>query len=93
MEKIKIRGLLHAAGWIFLVWGLTAALKGLWDFRFGEPEANLYSAHKWEFVTKAQWLKWAVFEMIYGVSCALIALALKEYSKRVPEYIERKAAG
>ena len=89
MEKIKIRGLVICSGWIFLTWGLIVSAKGFWDSFFGEPEANLYSPHKWEFITKSQWLNWAGFEIAYGIACLLLAYALLEYSKELPEYVER----
>jgi len=90
MEKIKIRGLVFSAGWIFLTWGMIITLKGFWDTFLGEPEANLYSPHKWEFITKSQWFNWAGFEITYGIACIFIACALKAYAARVPEYIEKK---
>lgn len=90
MEKTKVRGLVLSSGWIFLIWGLITAAKGLWDSFFGEPEANLYSAQKWEFITKAQWFNWAGFEITYGLACVALALILWAYAKRVPEYIDRK---
>ena len=89
MEKIKIRGLVFSAGWIFLTWGLIVTAKGFWDSFLGEPEANLYSQHKWEFITKSQWLNWAGFEITYGIACVLIAVVLRKYADRVPEYILR----
>jgi len=92
MEKIKIRGLVFSAGWIFLAWGLLVAAKGFWDSFLGEPEANLFSPQKWEFVTKSQWLNWAGFEIAYGLACAALALVLRAYALQVPEYIERKNA-
>jgi hypothetical protein len=87
MEKIKIRGLVFSAGWIFLAWGLIVTAKGFWDSFLGEPEANLYSAHKWEFITKTQWFNWSGFEIAYGLSCVMLALVLRAYAQRVPEYI------
>jgi len=91
MEKIKVRGLVYSAGWIFLSWGVIVIAKGLWDSFLGEPEANLFSPHKWEFITKSQWLNWAGFEIAYGAACLLLAYALLEYSKKLPEYIERNS--
>lgn len=89
MEKIKIRGLVYCAGWIFIVWGSLVAIKGFWDIFWGEPEANLYSLNKWEFISQKQWLTWAGFEITYGLACIAVAYALWKYSKRLPEYIER----
>ena len=89
MEKIKISGLLHIAGRIFFIWGLFAGLKGLWDAFIGEPEANYFSPHKWEFVTRQQWFTWSGFEVAYGAASIFAALALFYYARRLPEYIER----
>ena len=90
MDKIKIRGLIYCSGWIFLIWGLIVTAKGFWDLFLGEPEANLYSPHKWEFITKSQWHNWSGFEVVYGLACVLIAVALRTYARNIPEYIERK---
>ena len=87
--KIKIRGLVTTAGWIFFAWGAIITVKGIWDLFWGEPEANIYSRFKWEFVTRHQWLTWSGFEVTYGIACAAIALLLWRYSKKVPEYITK----
>jgi len=92
MEKKKIRGLVFGAGWIFLVWGIVVTIKGFWDSFLGEPEANLYSPHKWDFITQSQWLNWAGFEIAYGFACIFIALVLRSYARRLPEYIEVNSA-
>lgn len=88
-EKIKIKGLGMAAGWIFFCWGALVAVTGLYHAFFGEPEANYYSPEKWDFVTQTQWMRWSGFEMTYGLSCIGIALLCWEYSKRLPEWILR----
>lgn len=90
MKKIKIRGLVNAAGWIFFAWGGIITVKGLYDMFWGEPEANFYSRVKWEFITQQQWLNWAGFELAYGLACAGIASLLWKYAKRTPEYITRQ---
>jgi len=89
MAKIKIRGLLHISGRIFLVWGLIVASKGLWDAFIGEPEANYFSPHPWEFITRQQWLTWAGFEIAFGAACLTACVLLFHYAQRLPEYIER----
>ena len=89
MKKIKIRGLVICSGWIFVVWGFVVSIKGFWDVFVGEPEANLYSPNKWEFISKKQWLTWSGFEITYGLACIAIAYVLWNYAKRLPEYIER----
>jgi hypothetical protein len=92
MERIKIRGLVRSAGWIFLAWGTVAAAKGLWDVFIGEPEANAYSLRPWEFISRDQWLTWSGFELTYGLACVALALALWKYAQRLPEWIERPSS-
>jgi hypothetical protein len=77
------------AGLLFFSWGLVTALKGLYDLFVGEPEANLYSAQKWQFVTQEQWLRYGGFELCYGLACLGLAWALWKYSRFLPEIIER----
>ena len=89
MEKLKIRGLLHIAGRIFFGWGLFVGIKGIWDAFIGEPEANFFSPHKWEFVTRQQWFTWSGFEIAYGAACVMAAILLFHYAKRLPIFIER----
>lgn len=88
-EKVKIRGLVRAGGWIFCIWGGIVAAKGLLDSLFLEPESNYYSLKPWEFVTYEQWQKWASFEMVYGTACLVVGFLLFEFSKRVKEFILR----
>jgi len=90
MEKIKIRGLTKIAGWVFVLWGTIVSVKGIYDAFWGEPESNFYSLSKWEFISKKQWFNWSGFEVAYGFSCVGLALLLWEFSKRLPEYVERK---
>ena len=90
MGKLKIRGLVVCASWIFAVWGVLVSFKGFWDVFLGEPESNFYSQTKWEFVSQQQWLTWSGFEITYGIACISIAYLLKIYAERLPEFIERK---
>ena len=88
-EKIAVRGLARLTGWIFLVWGAVVAVKGLYDCFLGQPEANFYSPKPWDFVSRAQWLRWSGFELVYGLACLGLGLAAWEYAKRLPEWIAR----
>ena len=67
--------------------------KGFSDVCVGEPEANLFSPNKWDFVSKQQWFRWSGFEIAYGLACVGICLLLWKYSKFLPEFIERKMNG
>jgi hypothetical protein len=89
MKKIKIRGLVVAASWIFLAWGGIVAVKGVYDAFWGEPEANFFSPQKWDFISRHQWLTWTGFEITYGLACVGIALVLRAYAPLLPPYIER----
>ena len=88
-ETIKIRGLARLAAAIFAGWGGLVALKGLWDLFAGEPEANLYAPAPWAFVTQAQWLRWAGFELCYGLALVGLAWYCLRWGRRLPETISR----
>jgi hypothetical protein len=88
-EKVKIRGLATIAGWIALGWGLAFGFAGLFHAFIGEPEANVYSLEKWQFVSQEQWLRWSGFEITYGLACMGLGLLCWEYAKRLPEWISR----
>ena len=87
---MKIRGLARIPARIFAVWGSVVALKGLWDtLGPGEPEANIYAPVKWAFVTQAQWLRYGIFELAYGLACVAAAWLLWRYSDFLPDTITR----
>lgn len=88
--KIKVRGLVRAAGWIVVVWGSVVTLKGFWDAFCGEPEANQFSPQPWQFITKDQWLRYAGFEICYGMACLGVAYLLWRYAQRLPEWVIRE---
>jgi hypothetical protein len=89
METIKIRGLARLAAAIFAGWGGLAAFKGGYDLLGGEPEANQYAPKAWAFVTRAQWGRFALFELVYGLSCLALAWYCVRWSRRLPETIQR----
>lgn len=88
-EKIKIKGLPRIASAILGAWGLAVGAKALYDLFVGEPEANIYSPDKWQFVTQRQWLRYGGFELVYGLACLALAVALWRYSSFLPDWIER----
>jgi hypothetical protein len=92
-ETIKIRGLARLAAAIFAGWGGLVAFKGLWDLFVGEPEANLYAPAKWAFVTEAQWLRYAGFELVYGLAAVGLAWFCWRWSRRLPETVRRSRRG
>ena len=74
---------------MFAVWGGVVSAKGIRDLCGGEPEANLYSPAPWTFITKLQWLRYARFELAYGLSCLALAWLLRRYARFLPETVER----
>ena len=89
METIKVRGLSRLAAALLAAWGGLVCLKGLWDSFVGEPEANLYAPYKWAFVTQEQWLRYAGFELAYGLACLGLAWYCLRWGRRLPETVER----
>ena len=55
----------------------------------GQPEANFFSPQPWQFVTRAQWFRYAGFELAYGLACLGLGLAATIYARRLPEWVER----
>ncbi|MBI5597490.1 MAG: hypothetical protein HY928_15480 [Elusimicrobia bacterium] len=92
MRKVKVRGLARLAAGLFAVWGGLVAPKGLYDLCLGQPEANLYSPQPWQFVTRAQWQRYAAFELLYGAACLGLAVYLWRYARFLPEWVERDGA-
>lgn len=74
----------------FKVWGAVAALKGVYDMISGEPEANMFSPEKWQFVTYEQWLRWGGFELSYGIFCVAFGYFLYEIARSTSS-VERNA--
>ncbi len=77
------------AGWFFFIWGGLVLLKGLWDCFGGQPEANSFSSRPWEFVTREQWLRYAGFELAYGLACLAVGWASRVFARRLPEWVEK----
>ena len=85
--KVKVRGLALISAAMFCVWGAVVAPKGAYDLFWGEPEANLYAPRPWAFVTQEQWLRYAGFELAYGLACLGVAWFLFKYSRFLPETV------
>lgn len=88
-ETIKVRGLARLTSLLLGGWGGLVALKGLYDLFVGEPEANLYAPAPWAFVTKEQWLRWAGFELVYGLALLGLAYYAWAWGRRLPETVKR----
>ena len=89
-EKVKIAGLARLTAWIFGVWGFIVTAKAIYDLFIGEPEANLFAPHKWQFVTRAQWLRYSGFELAYGLALLALAWYAASYARFLPEIVERE---
>jgi len=89
LETLKIRGLSRLVSVFFALWGAAVSAKAVYDLFRGEPEANLYAPEKWAFVSQAQWLRYAGFELCYGLACLGLAWAAWSYGKFLPEIIRR----
>jgi hypothetical protein len=89
-QRVKVRALARLSSSIFGSWGLAVLVKAVYDLFAGEPEANLYSPAKWDFVTREQWLRYGGFELAYALACLGAAWALWKYSGLLPETAERR---
>ncbi len=89
-QSIYIRPLAHLARNIFGAWGFIVVIKALYDLFWGTPEANLYSAKPWQFVTLEQWTRYAGFELSYGLSCLALAWIISRYARFLPETFRRQ---
>ncbi len=73
--KKEVKGLVRAAGCIFVFWGAVVVIKGILDAFVLSPESR--------FVPLAEWVgKWAPFEMVYGVSCIIAGILCFDYIKK-----------
>lgn len=90
MQKVKVRGLALIPAWIFISWGSLILLKSFYDLLWGQPEVNFYSPRPWDFVTREQWLRYAGFELCYGLSCLAAGWFLFRWRNLLPDFIERK---
>jgi hypothetical protein len=89
-EEVFVAPLARLVASIFAVWGTLVIFRAVYDLFWGSPEANLYSAHPWQFVSVSQWLRYAGFELSYGLVCASLAAGIYAYSKFLPETLRRK---
>lgn len=82
MQKIKYRAVFKSSGWIFIIWGIIVVTKGLYDVFIGLPES--------EFVPLEKFAKYSGFEVVYGLACVIVGLAIFEFAKKLPEIIEKQ---
>lgn len=88
-EKVAAAGLARMAGGILWAGGALATGKGVWDCFRGAPEAQFFSPRPWSFVSHAQWMRFAGFELTFGLACLGLGWAAWLYSRRLPAWIER----
>jgi hypothetical protein len=71
----EARGLVKLAGWMFYVWGVLVTIWGfLRLLNISKPDS--------EFVTAADWLRFSVFQVTYGMICVGVGYLLFMYAKK-----------
>ncbi|MBI5555654.1 MAG: hypothetical protein HY920_07400 [Elusimicrobia bacterium] len=74
-DKKEIGGLVKLAGWIFYGWGVLVTLFGfLRLLNINKPDS--------EFVTTADWLRFSVFQITYGMVCVGVGYLLFLFIKK-----------
>lgn len=91
-EKVAVAGLGRLAARILVGVGVLAGLKGVWDLTLGVPEAQFFSAVPWAIVSKSAWLRFGLFEFVFGVACMGLGRAVWIFSRRLPEWKECQVA-
>ncbi len=73
--KKEIRGLVKLAGWAFYGWGVLVTIFGfLRLLGVNKPDS--------EFVTAADWLRFGVFQITYGMVCVGVGYLLFLFMKK-----------
>ncbi len=74
-DKKEIKGLIRLAGWIFYCWGILVTVFGfLRLLNINKPDS--------EFVTVADWLRFSVFQITYGMVCVGVGYLLFLFIKK-----------
>lgn len=71
MNKEEIKGLSRIAGWIFVVFGMLVVIKGFLDIFILFPSS--------EFVSIDNWIRYALFEVVYGIACMSVGLVIFKF--------------
>lgn len=76
MANIKeIRGLLKLAMWLFYIWGILVTAVGILRLlNINKPDS--------EFVTAADWLRFSVFQVTYGMVCVGVGYLIYLYLQK-----------
>lgn len=88
-EKVAVAGLGRMAARILGGVGILGATKGMWDVAVGVPESVYFSSAPWAIVSKAAWIRFALFEIVFGLSCVWVGRVVWLFSRRLPEWFER----
>ncbi len=72
--------------------GGVTGLKGVWDLTVGVPEAQFFSAVPWTIVSKSDWLRFGLFEIVFGLACLGLGRSVWIFSRRLPEFKEYAVA-
>jgi hypothetical protein len=73
--KKEVRGLVKLAGWVFYGWGILVTIYGfLRLLNINKPDS--------EFVTAADWMRFSVFQVTYGMVCVGVGYLLFLFIKK-----------
>ena len=74
-DKKEISGLVRLAGWVFYVWGVLVTIYGFLKLlNIVKPDS--------EFVTTADWMRFSVFQITYGMVCVGVGYLLFLFIKK-----------
>ncbi len=74
-DKKEIKGLITLSGWVFYGWGVLVTIFGfLRLLNIVKPDS--------EFVTAADWLRFSVFQVTYGMVCVGVGYLLFLFIKK-----------
>ncbi|MDD5132428.1 MAG: hypothetical protein PHH44_07205 [bacterium] len=74
-DKKEIGGLVRLAGWVFYVWGVLVTVYGFLKLlNIVKPDS--------EFVTAADWMRFSVFQITYGMVCVGVGYLLFLFIKK-----------
>lgn len=76
MTNVKeIKGLLKLAMWLFYIWGILVTVVGILRLlNINKPDS--------EFVTVADWLRFSVFQVTYGMVCIGVGYLIYLYLQK-----------
>ncbi|MDD5491797.1 MAG: hypothetical protein PHV60_03820 [bacterium] len=74
-DRKEIRGLLRLSGWVFYGWGVLVTIYGFLKLlNIVKPDS--------EFITAAEWMRFNVFQVTYGMVCVGVGYLLFLFIKK-----------